>query len=52
MHPGWAATPGVSSAIPESDRKKVKPHLFWFIKGTDKERPKLIEILKEKASTF
>lgn len=87
MHPGWAATPGVSSAIPEFDqkmkgrlrsplqgadtilwllgtnktidsgglyfdRKKVKPHLFWFTKSTDKKRPKLIEILKEKASTF
>lgn len=78
MHPGWAATPGVDSAIPAFakkmegrlrsplqgadtilwllsttkkidsgslyfDRKKVKTHLFWFTKKSEK----LFEELKK-----
>lgn len=81
MHPGWAATPGVDSAIPgfaekmegrlrspaqgadtilwllstkkdiESgglyfDRKKVKTHLFWFTKKSEKLKEKLITIVE------
>jgi len=82
MHPGWAETPGVDSAIPGFaekmqgrlrtpleggdtilwllatstpldsgslyfDRKKVKNHLFWFTKKSDKLLPQLIKILED-----